>query len=75
MAQIGVLNKQLQDSAAENFELRGSLSAYQRNVETQQGRLTAFERERQSMLDIINELTRAVGGFFECYYLSLNLSS
>jgi molecular chaperone GrpE (heat shock protein) len=70
LAQISILNKQLQDSAAENFELRGSMSAYQRSLEQQQSRIAAFERERLTMLDLIDELNRAVCGVSICFALT-----
>ena len=62
LGQISLLNKQLQESAAENFELRGALSALQRRGSSDKSRMLAFERERQSMLDLVEESTRAVSG-------------
>lgn len=60
LAQISLLNKQLQDSASENFQLRGEISNLQRNAGLHQAKALAFERERQTMLDLIDEVNRAV---------------
>lgn len=63
LAQISTLNKQLQESAHENFQLRGEISTLQKNASLHQAKVIAFERERQTMLDLIDEVTRAVSMF------------
>lgn len=60
LAQITILNKQLQESAQENFQLRGEISTLKRNSLTHQARAVAFERERQTMVDLLDEVNRAV---------------
>ncbi|KAF8328851.1 uncharacterized protein EI90DRAFT_3155582 [Cantharellus anzutake] len=59
LAQISQLTKQLQESAAENFQLRGTLSALQRKQLVDNSRSLAYQRERQAMLDLVDETTRA----------------
>lgn len=61
LAQISQLNKQLQESAAENFQLRGVLSTLQRKSLLDNAKIVAYQRERQAMLDLVDETTRAVG--------------
>lgn len=60
LAQISLLNRQLQESASENFKLRGELSTLQRTVNLNNAKSLAFEREKQTMLDLIDEVNRAV---------------
>jgi regulator of replication initiation timing len=63
LAQITVLNNQLQECTEENFRLRGEISTLQRTAGLRQARVLAFERERQTMLDLMDEVNRAVSTY------------